>query len=114
MVQATRDPVAAGLPDLAPHIAYGASPRATLAAVAAARALALLRGRTYAVPDDVSECFLDVARHRLVLSYEALADAVLPDDLLEQVRAHVAAPRLTPRQDVDFSVDSSAAERESA
>jgi MoxR-like ATPase len=99
LVHATRDPAAAGLPDVAEQIAYGASPRATLALVAAGRAIALLRGRTYAVPDDVTGCFLDVCRHRLVLSYEALADGVTPDSLLARIRGHVAAPRLAPRQD---------------
>jgi MoxR-like ATPase len=99
LVQATRDPAAAGLPDLADHIAYGASPRATLGLIAAARALALLRGRTYVLTADVADCFLDVTRHRLVLSYEALADAVSTDGILEQVLAQVPAPRLVPRDD---------------
>jgi MoxR-like ATPase len=99
LVQATRDAPGAGLADLAEHIAYGASPRASLALVASARALALLRGRSYALPDDVAACFLDVTRHRLVLSYQALADGVAADSILERVLAAVAPPRLAPRQD---------------
>ena len=61
-------------------IAYGASPRATLGIIAASRALALVRGRDYVVPQDVIEVIPDVLRHRLVLSYDALADEVTPDD----------------------------------
>jgi MoxR-like ATPase len=99
LVQATREPAAAGLPHLAGHIAYGASPRASLALVAAARALALLRGRSYVLPDDIADFYLDVVRHRLVLSYEALADDVSPDGLLDEIRQRVERPRLAPRQD---------------
>ena len=99
LVHATRRPDDAGLPELAGAIAYGASPRATLALVASARATALLRGRSYAVPADITDCFLDVCRHRLVLSYEALADAVAPDQLLAAIRDKVPEPRLAPRQD---------------
>jgi MoxR-like ATPase len=101
LVQATRDAAGAGLPRVAEQIAYGASPRASLALVAAARALALLRGRTYALPSDVSDFFADVVRHRLVLSYEALADGVSADDLLDEVRRAIEPPRLAPRQDDD-------------
>jgi len=99
LVQATRDPMRAGLTLLTGQIAYGASPRASLALVAAARGLALLRGRTYALPQDVSDCYLDVCRHRLVLSYEALADDVTPDALLAHVLERVHPPRVVPRQD---------------
>jgi MoxR-like ATPase len=98
LVQATRDPAASGLAELAGHIDYGASPRASLALVAAARGRSLLRGRTYALPEDVADAFADVTRHRLVLSDEALADAVSPDDLLAKVRERVPAPRVAPRQ----------------
>jgi MoxR-like ATPase len=99
LVQATREPEPAGLPHLANHIAYGASPRASLALVASARALALLRGRTYALPEDVADFYLDIVRHRLVLSYEALAEDVSADALLEQIRQRIEPPRLAPRQD---------------
>ena len=109
LVQATRDPAAAGLPAIAEHIAYGASPRATLGLIAAGRALALLRGRSYILTADVSDCFLDVTRHRIVLSYEALADAVSVDDILGQVLATVPAPRLVPRDDAASTAAASAA-----
>ncbi|MDQ3354365.1 MAG: AAA family ATPase, partial [Actinomycetota bacterium] len=76
LVLATRVPADHGLAELAPYIAYGASPRGSLGLVAAGRALALLRGRDYAVPQDVFDVAFDVLRHRLVLSYEALAEGV--------------------------------------
>jgi MoxR-like ATPase len=99
LVQATRDPAGAGITELEGQIAYGASPRASLGLIAAARALALLRGRTYALSEDVSDCFLDVLRHRLVLSYDALADGIEADVLLEHVRKQTKAPRLVPREE---------------
>jgi MoxR-like ATPase len=108
LVQATRQPAAVGLPDLGGQIDYGASPRASLALVAAGRGRALLRGRPYVLPEDVSGVFADVTRHRLVLSYEALADAVAPDDLLAKIRDRVPAPRVAPRQD-DLSEDAARA-----
>ncbi|MCI3950181.1 MAG: putative ATPase 3, partial [Acidimicrobiales bacterium] len=79
LVLATREPAAAGLADLTPLIAHGASPRATLGLVAAGRALALLRGRSYALPQDVYDVARDVLRHRVLLSYEGLADGVDAD-----------------------------------
>jgi len=98
LVLSTREPAEHGLPDLAPLIAFGASPRGSLGLVAAARALALLRGRDYAVPQDVFDCAPDVLRHRLVLSYEALADGVTPEAVLGRVLSTVPAPRVAPRQ----------------
>jgi MoxR-like ATPase len=105
LVQATRDPASAGLPHLADRIAYGASPRASLALTAAARALALLRGRTYAMPQDLADCFVDVTRHRLVLTYEALADDVVPDALLNEIAQKLPMPRLAPSQDPTAHTD---------
>jgi MoxR-like ATPase len=99
LVQATRAPAEHGLGDLTAAIEYGASPRASLGLVAAGRALALLRGRDYVLPQDVVDVSVDVMRHRLVLSYEALADGVLVDDLLARVVATVPPPRLAPSQD---------------
>jgi MoxR-like ATPase len=99
IVHATRFPAEYGLPDLVPLISYGASPRASLGLVAGARALALLRGRDYVLPVDVVDIGLDVLRHRLVLSYEALADNVAVDDLVKKVLDAVPAPRLAPSQD---------------
>jgi len=99
LVQSTRAPADHGLGDLAQSIDYGASPRASLGLIAGARALALLRGRDYVLPQDIVDVAPDVLRHRLVLSYEALADGVSVDDLLGRVLAAVPAPRLAPSQD---------------
>jgi MoxR-like ATPase len=97
VVFATREPADHGLSDLKGMIAYGASPRASLGLVAAGRALALLRGRDYALPQDVFDVAPDVLRHRLVLSYEALADGVDVDDVLVRVLSTVPAAPVTTR-----------------
>ncbi len=97
VVFATREPADHGLSDLTGMIAYGASPRASLGLVAAGRALALLRGRDYALPQDVFDVAPDVLRHRLVLSYEALADGIDVDDVLVRVLSTVPAAAVTPR-----------------
>jgi MoxR-like ATPase len=89
LVDATRHPGRHGLPELEPLIQYGASPRASLGLVQAGRALALLRGRTHVVHRDVRDLAADVLRHRLVLSYDALADGVRPDQLIERLLAAV-------------------------
>jgi MoxR-like ATPase len=99
LVHATRASADFGLAELAPQIAYGASPRASLGLVAGARGMALLRGRDYVLPQDVLDVVFDVMRHRIVLSYEALADGVDVDHVLETVVAGVPAPRLAPSQD---------------
>jgi MoxR-like ATPase len=99
IVQATRVPAEHGLADMTASIDYGASPRASLGLVAGARALALLRGRDYVLPQDIVDVAPDVLRHRLVLSYEALADGTSVDDLLTRLLATVPAPRLAPSQD---------------
>jgi MoxR-like ATPase len=88
----TRDPKRHGLAELEKHITYGASPRASIHLIEAARALAFLRGRDYALPEDVSDLVLDVFRHRLVLSYEALADGLTADDVLRRVMKQVRMP----------------------
>jgi len=98
LVLATRTPAQFGLAELAPYIAYGASPRGSLGLVTAAAALAVLRGREYAVPQDVFDVALDVLRHRLVLTYEALAEGVDADALLSRVLAVVPAPVLESRR----------------
>jgi MoxR-like ATPase len=98
LVRATREPALAGLADLAELIAYGASPRASLGLVAAGRALALMRGRTYALPQDVFDVGPDILRHRLVLSYEALARSTTADEIVTRVLATVPAPRVAPSQ----------------
>ena len=96
LVTATRDPESLGLGDIAEYIDYGASPRATLGLVAAGRAMALLRGRDYAVPQDVFDIAPDVLRHRMVLSYEALAAEVTIEQLVTRVLSTVPAPRISP------------------
>ena len=98
LVLASRDPAAHGLGDLDGLLTYGASPRASLGLVAAARALALLRGRDYAVPDDVQAVALDVLPHRLVLSYDALADGLTAEHIAARLVGGVPAPRIAPRQ----------------
>ncbi len=92
LVNATRRPVTAGLGELDRYVSYGASPRASIALVIGARALAFLYGRDYVLPGDVRELALDVLRHRIVLSYEALADDISADAIITQVLAAVAQP----------------------
>ncbi len=92
LVTATRAPATVGLGELDRYVTYGASPRASIALVLGARALAFLRGRDYALPHDVRELTLDVLRHRIVLSYEALADDVDPDTVIAGVLGAVAVP----------------------
>ncbi len=94
LILATRDPVRFGLPDVAPLLAYGASPRATLGLVAAARAQALLRGREYVLPEDVRELAPDVLAHRLVLSFDAVADGVSAESVIRRLVNAVPPPRV--------------------
>jgi MoxR-like ATPase len=96
LVLATRNSADYGMSELAPLIEYGASPRASLGLVAAGRALALLRGRRYALPQDIFDVAPEVLRHRLVLSYEALAQGLVADQITSRVLSTVPAPRLTP------------------
>jgi MoxR-like ATPase len=92
LAAATRNPEAHGVPDIARYIVYGASPRASINLVIAARALAFVRGRTYVIPQDVSDLVHDVMRHRIIPSYEALSDGVTTDDILQKVMQAVPAP----------------------
>lgn len=92
LVAATREPARFGLADMGRLLRFGASPRATLGLVEASRALAFLRGRTYVLPQDMTDIAADVLRHRLVLSYDALAEGVTADDIVRQVLAAVPAP----------------------
>jgi MoxR-like ATPase len=101
LVMTTRDPVRWGLPELAPQIALGASPRATLGLISAGRALALLRGRRFLVPQDVYDVAPEVLRHRLLLSYDALAADVKVDDLVNRILQSTQAPRVAPHQDLE-------------
>jgi MoxR-like ATPase len=101
LVMTTRDPVRWGLPELAPQIALGASPRATLGLISAGRALALLRGRRFLVPQDVYDVAPEILRHRLLLSYDALAADVKVDDLVNRILQATQAPRVAPHQDLE-------------
>ncbi|HET9142881.1 MoxR family ATPase [Actinophytocola sp.] len=97
LVLATRTPGEHGLADVAGWVAYGASPRASLGIVAASRALALVRGRDYVLPQDVVDVVPDVLRHRLVLSYDALADGVPLDHIITRVLQTVPLPQVAAR-----------------
>ena len=92
IVQATRRPAAYRLPELRTLIAYGASPRATIALARAARARALLEGRAYTMPDDVKALAHDVLRHRIVTTYEADAEEITTDDLIDRVLEAIEVP----------------------
>ncbi len=92
LAAATRDPERYGLPELAKYLSFGASPRAPIHLIEGARALAFLRGRSYALPDDVADLVLDVFRHRLVLTYEALAEGMTADMLIRQAMQRIPAP----------------------
>jgi len=92
LVNATREPAEEGLADLEPYLDLGGSPRASLALIRGGRALAVIRGRNYVMPEDVHSLFHDVLRHRVVLSYEALAADVKPDQVLDAVIDAVPQP----------------------
>jgi MoxR-like ATPase len=92
LVAATRRPAEFKLSSLAPHIAFGASPRATLALAHVAKGYAFIQGRAFVVPEDVKAIAPDVLRHRLVLSYEAAAEQVTADAIVQQVLGAVAVP----------------------
>ena len=97
LVLTTRTPAEHGLTDVAGWVSYGASPRASLGIIAASRALALVRGRDYVLPQDVVDVVPDVLRHRLVLSYDALADAVPLDHIINRVLQTVPLPQVSAR-----------------
>ena len=92
LVLATRTPAEFGIPDLTNVIQIGCSPRATLGLVAAARALALIHGRDYVLPTDVQAVAPDVMAHRLVLGFDAVADNILPAQVVERILAMVPPP----------------------
>ncbi len=92
MVTATREPKEVGMKDLQHYILFGASPRASINLILAAKALAFVRGRAYALPQDVLDMALDVMRHRVVLSYEALSDNVSSDDVLNKILGRIPIP----------------------
>jgi MoxR-like ATPase len=92
LVAATRDPRAAGLGELTDLISFGASPRATLFLARAAKALAMVRGRGYVIPEDVKELAPDILRHRIIPTYEAEAEEISPDDLVKRLLDRVPVP----------------------
>jgi len=92
LVAATRDPERYGVAKVARYLTFGASPRASIHLIEGARALAFLRGRDYVLPDDVTDIVPDVLRHRLVLTYEALADSLTADEIIARIMREVPAP----------------------
>lgn len=92
MVNATRTPKDVGLADIQRYIMFGASPRASINLILTAKALAFVRGRSYVLPQDVLDMALDVIRHRLVLSYEALSDNISSDDILKKIFDRIPLP----------------------
>ena len=98
LATATRAPAAHGMPEIARYITYGASPRASINLILTARALAFVRGRDYALPQDVIDMARDVIRHRLVLSFEALSDNVSSDAILSTVLGRVPVPVVPLRE----------------
>jgi MoxR-like ATPase len=96
LADATRNPDDYGLDDLKPYIAYGASPRGPIGLVQAARALAMLRGRSHVAVADIRDLALDILRHRIVLSYDGLSEGVVVDELLERVLGAVKRPETEP------------------
>jgi MoxR-like ATPase len=94
LAAATRHPESVGLAELTEFVSYGASPRGPISVVQAARALALIRGRDYTTTEDIRALAKDAFRHRLVLSYQALAEGVTPDRILDSVLAAVPVPEV--------------------
>jgi MoxR-like ATPase len=94
LARATREPAAIGLPGVAPYIAYGASPRGSINLIHAARALAVVSGRRYVLPQDVVDLASDVLRHRIVPSFAALAEEVSADMILDRILPSVVVPHL--------------------
>jgi MoxR-like ATPase len=92
LVSATRTPEKHGIKDMARFITYGASPRATIGLAEGARALALMRGRRYALPEDMLDLVPDVLRHRIALSYEALSEGITPDKIIATLMDKMARP----------------------
>lgn len=92
LANATREPKKFGIPEIARFIMYGASPRASINLIITARALAFIRGREYVVPQDVVDMALDVMRHRLVLSFEAISEGVSSDTILKKILERIPVP----------------------
>jgi MoxR-like ATPase len=103
LAAATRQPDKAGINDIAKYIMYGASPRASINLIISSRSLAFIRGRSYVLPEDVRDMALDVMRHRLVLTYEALSDSVTADMILQRILEAIPLPArpLQMQEEVD-------------
>jgi len=106
MVTATRNPKEVGMQELEHYIMYGASPRASINLIITARALAFVRGRSYCVPQDVVDMTLDVIRHRLVLSYEAMSDNITSDAILKTILEHIPVPEQPLQTHVTIATES--------
>ena len=106
LASATRNPTRYGLPELARYLSFGASPRAPIHLIEGARALAFLRGRNYALPEDVTDLVPDVFRHRLVLTYEALAESMTADQLMRRIMQHIPAPEKPLETHVKIAAES--------
>ena len=98
LVLATRTPAQHGMPDVAQWVSYGASPRASLGLIAAGRAIALLRGRDYVLPQDVLDVATDVLPHRMVMSYDAIADGIPAVHAVRRILQTIPLPQVAPRQ----------------
>jgi len=94
LTRATRDPGEVGLANLKKYISFGGSPRASVNLILGAKALAIVRGREYALPEDVRDLAPEVLRHRVILSYEALADEVKLEDLVQKIIAATPLPKV--------------------
>jgi len=103
LAAATRQPDRYGVAGISKYLSFGASPRASINLTEAARALAFLRGRTYVLPEDVTDLVPDVFRHRLVLTYEALAEGMTADQLIRRIMQHIAAPEKPLETHVKFA-----------
>jgi MoxR-like ATPase len=105
LVTSTRQPRQIGLEELERYVLYGASPRASINLILTGRALAYVRGRNYVLPQDVLDMALDVMRHRLVLSYEALSDNVSSDDVLNKILNRIPIPVVPLRENANARVN---------
>jgi MoxR-like ATPase len=103
LVGATRDPEAAGIADTARYISFGASPRASIHLIEAARALGFLRGRAYVLPQDVVDVAPDVLRHRIIRTYDALADGVTSEELLRRIMSAIKPPEAPLERHVELT-----------
>jgi MoxR-like ATPase len=100
LIMSTRDASRWGFENLAPYISLGASPRGTLGLISAARAMAVLRGRRFVVPQDIFDVAPEVLRHRVTLTYDALADGITTDHVLNEILSRVQAPQISPATNV--------------